>query len=113
MRERHAPERLLHRSRLRQRGDRDHNSEVASTLPTIWDQLSPIANDQGIPTGGYYYRDSPFLGLWAKPAIEPGAIFKYQAFFHPFSDADAKTAALSAGTSFITACKNKTLPNVC
>jgi phospholipase C len=24
--------------------DRDHNSEVASTLPTIWDQLSPIPN---------------------------------------------------------------------
>jgi phospholipase C len=94
------------------RTDRDHNSEVASKLPTIWDQLSPIANSHGIPTGGYYYRDSPFLALWADPGIEPGATFKYQAFFHPFSDADASTAALSAGTSFITACKNKTLPNV-
>jgi phospholipase C len=93
--------------------DRDHNSEVASTLPTIWDQLSPIANTQGIPTGGYYYRDSPFLALWASPAIEPGATFKYQAFFHPFSDADASTAALSAGTSFVAACQNGTLPNVC
>jgi phospholipase C len=93
--------------------DRDHNSEVASKLPTIWDQLSPIANSHKIPTGGYYYRDSPFLALWAEPAIEPGATFKYQAFFHPFSDADKSTAALSAGTSFITACKNKTLPNVC
>jgi phospholipase C len=93
--------------------DRDHNSEVASTLPTIWDQLSPIPNTQGIPTGGYYYRDSPFLALWASPAIEPGAVFKYQAFFHPFSDADASTAALSAGTSFVTACQNGTLPNVC
>jgi hypothetical protein len=38
--------------------DRDHNSEVASALPTIWDQLSPIPNSHGIPTGGYYYRDS-------------------------------------------------------
>ena len=93
--------------------DRDHNSEVASTLPTIWDQLSPIPNSQGIPTGGYYYRDSPFLALWASPAIEPGATFKYQAFFHPFSDADASTAALSAGTSFVAACQNGTLPNVC
>jgi phospholipase C len=92
--------------------DRDHNSEVASTLPTIWDQLSPIPNSQGIPTGGYYYQDSPFLGLWARPAIEPGATFKYQAFFHPFSDADASTAALSAGTSFIAACQNGTLPSV-
>ena len=84
-----------------------------STLPTIWDQLSPIPNSHGIPTGGYYYRDSPFLALWASPAIEPGATFKYQAFFHPFADADASTAALSAGTSFIAACENDTLPNVC
>jgi phospholipase C len=93
--------------------DRDHNSEVPSTLPTIWDQLSPIPNSEGIPTGGYYYQDAPFLALWASPAIEPGATFKYQAFFHPFADADASTAALSAGTSFIAACENGTLPNVC
>src|SRR5580698_5515969 len=93
--------------------DRDHNSEVASTLPTIWVQLSPIPNSDGIPTGGYYYRDAPFLALWASPGIEPGATFKYQAFFHPFSDADASTAALSAGTSFVAACENHTLPNVC
>jgi phospholipase C len=86
---------------------------VPSTLPTIWDQLSPIPNSQGIPTGGYYYRDAPFLALWASPAIEPGAVFKYQAFFHPFSDADAATAALSAGTSFAAACQNGTLSNVC
>jgi hypothetical protein len=85
--------------------DRDHNSEVPSALPTIWDQLSPIPNSNGIPTGGYYYRDSPFLALWASPAIAPGATFKYQAFFHPFSDADASTAALSAGTSFIAAAR--------
>jgi phospholipase C len=93
--------------------DRDHNSEVPSALPTIWDQLSPIPNSDGIPTGGYYYRDAPFLALWASPAIEPGATFKYQAFFHPFADADASTAALSAGTSFVAACENGTLPNVC
>jgi phospholipase C len=93
--------------------DRDHNSGAPSTLPTIWDQLSPIPNSDGIPTGGYYYRDQPFLALWASPAIVPGATFKYQAFFHPFSDADASTAALSAGTSFVAACQNGTLPNVC
>ncbi|HTU76808.1 MAG TPA: alkaline phosphatase family protein [Trebonia sp.] len=93
--------------------DRDHNSEAPSTLPTIWDQLSPVANSDGIPTGGYYYRDSPFLALWASPGIVPGATFKYQAFFHPFSDADASTAALSAGTSFVAACESHTLPNVC
>jgi phospholipase C len=93
--------------------DRDHNSEVPSTLPTIWDQLSPIPNSDGIPTGGYYFQDAPFLALWATPAIEPGATFKYQAFMHPFSDADASTAALSSGTSFVAACQNGTLPNVC
>jgi phospholipase C len=91
--------------------DRDHNSEVPSTLPTIWDQLSPVPNDNGVPTGGYYYRDIPFLALWASPAIEPGATFKYQAFFHPFADGDP--AALSSGTSFIDACAAGTLPNVC
>ena len=32
---------------------------------------------------------------------------------HPFSDVDAATAALSAGTSFVAACQNGTLPNVC
>jgi phospholipase C len=90
--------------------DRDHNSEAPSTLPTIWDQLSPIANTAGVPTGGYYYRDIPFLALWADPAIEPGATFKYQAFFHPFADGDP--AALSSGTSFIDACAAGTLPNV-
>jgi hypothetical protein len=32
--------------------DRDHNSEAPSTVPTIWDQLTPIPNSDGIPTGG-------------------------------------------------------------
>jgi phospholipase C len=91
--------------------DRDHNSEVPSTLPTIWDQLSPIPNSNGVPTGGYYCRDIPFLALWASPAIAPGATFKYQAFFHPFADGDP--AALSSGTSFVDACAAGTLPNVC
>ena len=75
---------------------RDHNSEVASTLPTIWDQFSPIPNTHGIPTGGYYYRDSPFLALWASPAIEPGATFKYQAFFHPFAEGISRGAPRAA-----------------
>src|ERR1700757_1637235 len=33
------------------RTDRDHNSFTISALPAIWDQLSPIPNNQGIPTG--------------------------------------------------------------
>jgi len=90
--------------------DRDHNSEAPSTLPTIWDQLSPTENTAGVPTGGYYYQDVPFLALWASPGIEPGATFKYQAFFHPFADGDP--AALSSGTSFVDACAAGTLPNV-
>ena len=89
--------------------DRDHNSEANSSLPTIWDQLSPIANTNGVPTGGYYYRDSPFLALWGISTFD----FKYLPFFHPFSPADASTAALSSGTDFVTACANGTLPNVC
>ena len=62
--------------------DRDHNSEVASTLPTIWDQLSPIPNSAASPTGGYYYRDSPFLALWASPAIEQ-SVFQCRRSFIP------------------------------
>jgi phospholipase C len=92
--------------------DRDHNSEVASKLPTIWDQLSPIPNHHGIPTGGYFYQDAPILALWADPAIQANATFKYQAFMHPFADANASTAVLSSGDSFITACRKHTLPNV-
>ena len=95
------------------RTDRDHNSEVVSKLPTIWDQLSPIPNSHGIPTGGYYYHDVPILALWASPDIGVNATFKYQAFFHPFSPSDASTAALSSGTSFTEACEKHTLPNVC
>ena len=52
--------------RRRARTDRDHNSFTVSVLPTIWDQLSPIPNNQGIPTGGYFFRDLPYLALWAR-----------------------------------------------
>ena len=48
-------------------------------LPTIWDQLSPIPNTQGIPTGGYFFRDLPFLALWGP---------KYLPFWHPFDAGD-------------------------
>jgi hypothetical protein len=26
--------------------------------------LSPVPNSQGVPTGGYFFRDLPFLALW-------------------------------------------------
>jgi phospholipase C len=58
------------------RTDRDHNNDTISALPTIWDQLSPIPNTQGIPTGGYFFRDLPFLALWG---------LKYFPFWHPFA----------------------------
>src|SRR5438067_13240744 len=45
------------------RTDRDHNSFTISTLPVIWDQLSPIRNNQTIPTAGYFFRDLAFLSL--------------------------------------------------
>jgi phospholipase C len=61
------------------RTDRDHNSSTTSTLPSIWDQLSPIPNTKGVPTGGYFFRDLPFLGLWGT---------KYFPFWHPFATGD-------------------------
>src|SRR5215831_18434745 len=61
------------------RTDRDHNNTVISALPTIWDQLSPIPNNQGIPTGGYFFRDLPYLALWGT---------KYFPFWHPFAPGD-------------------------
>ena len=94
--------------------DRDHNSEAPSTLPTIWDQLSPIANTDGIPTGGYYYQDSPFLALWASPGDRARGDVQVPGVLPPVQPTPTpSTAALSAGTSFVAACENGTLPNVC
>ena len=84
--------------------DRDHNSEVISTLPTIWDQLSPIPNTKGIPTGGYFFRDLPFLALWGT---------KYYPFWHPFADGDTDALGIPVVTpSFIDTVAVGNLPNV-
>lgn len=86
------------------RTDRDHNSTTLSTLPTIWDQLSPIPNTQGIPTGGYFFRDSPFLALWGT---------KYLPFWHPFADGDTDALGIPVTTpSFLDTVANGLLPNV-
>jgi phospholipase C len=86
------------------RTDRDHNSTTLSTLPTIWDQLSPIANTQGVPTGGYFFRDSPFLALWGT---------KYFPFWHPFADGDTDALGIPVTTpSFIDTVAQGNLPNV-
>jgi phospholipase C len=86
------------------RTDRDHNSATLSTLPSIWDQLSPIPNTQGIPTGGYFFRDAPFLALWGT---------RYFPFWHPFADGDQDALGIPVTTkSFIDTVAAGELPNV-
>ena len=86
------------------RTDRDHNSSVISTLPSIWDQLSPIPNTQGIPTGGYFFRDLPFLALWG---------LKFFPFWHPFAPGDTDALGIPVKTlSFLDTVAQGLLPNV-
>jgi phospholipase C len=86
------------------RTDRDHNSNTISTLATIWDQLSPIPNTQGIPTGGYFFRDLPFLALWGT---------KYFPFWHPFAPGDTDALGIPVTTpSFIDTVAAGELPTV-
>jgi phospholipase C len=84
--------------------DRDHNSFAISTLPTIWDQLSPVPNSRGIPTGGYFFRDLPFLALWGT---------KYVSFWHPFEAGDVDALGIPVTSpSFIDTVAAGNLPNV-
>jgi phospholipase C len=86
------------------RTDRDHNSGTPSRLPSIWDQLSPIPNTQGVPTGGYFFRDLPFLGLWG---------LKYYPFWHPFAPGDGGGLGIPVVTpSFLDTVAAGNLPNV-
>ena len=86
------------------RTDRDHNSNNISSLPTIWDQLSPVPNTKGIPTGGYFFRDLPFLALWGT---------KYFPFWHPFAAGDTDVLGIPVTTpSFIDTGAAGNLPNV-
>jgi phospholipase C len=86
------------------RTDRDHNNNTISTLATIWDKLSPIPNTQGVPTGGYFFRDLPFLALWGT---------KYFPFWHPFADGDTDAVGIPLATpSFIDTVAAGNLPNV-
>jgi phospholipase C len=86
------------------RTDRDHNNVVISKLPTIWDQLSPIPNTQGVPTGGYFFRDLPFIALWG---------LKYFPFWHPFAPGDTDALGIPVKTlSFLDTVAQGLLPNV-
>jgi len=85
------------------RTDRDHNSGKTSTLPTIWDQLSPTPGGTR-PTGAYYFKDLPYLGLWGG---------KYISFFRPFSAGQTLPPGIPPlGTAFLDDVKAGTLPNV-
>ena len=86
------------------RTDRDHNTLTTSKLAAIWDQLSPIPNTKGIPTGAYFFRDLPFIGLWG---------LKYYPFWHPFAPGDAQGLPVPVKTpSFIDMVAAGDLPNV-
>jgi phospholipase C len=86
------------------RTDRDHNSATLTNLPSIWDQLSPVPNTKGVPTGGYFFRDLPFLALWG---------LKYFPFWHPFAAGDVDALGIPVTTpSFIDTVAAGNLPNV-
>src|SRR5216684_2808790 len=86
------------------RTDRDHNTTAISKLPAIWDMLSPIPNNQGIPTGGYFFRDLPFLALWG---------LKYFPFWHPFAASDTDALGIPVNTlPFLDTVAQGLLPNV-
>jgi phospholipase C len=86
------------------RTDRDHNSATISKLPAIWDMLSPIPNTQGIPTGGYFFRDLPFLALWG---------LKYFPFWHPFAAGDTDALGIPVTSlPFLDTVAQGLLPNV-
>jgi phospholipase C len=86
------------------RTDRDHNSFDISTLPTIWDQLSPVPNKKGIPTGGYFFSDLPILALWGE---------KYLPFWHKFEQGDTDALGIPVKTRpFLETVAKGLLPNV-
>ncbi len=86
------------------RTDRDHNSFTLSKLPAIWDQLSPVANTHGIPTGAYFFRNLPFLGLWGS---------KYQSFWHLYGPGDEDVFGIPVTTpTFFETVTAGDLPNV-
>jgi phospholipase C len=89
--------------------DRDHNSPdgssapTISTLPTIWDQLSPTPSTTQ-PTGAYFFKDIPFLALWGT---------KYVPFWRPWADGQTLPGfGTVPGLSFLDTVAQRLLPNV-
>src|SRR5215471_3742778 len=88
------------------RTDRDHNTGTPSALTTIWDKLSPVPNSRGVPTGAYFFRDLPYLGLWGR---------KYVPFWRPFYTGEPNQVGVPLnllGPSFIDTVTSGNLPNV-
>jgi phospholipase C len=85
------------------RTDRDHNSTTSSTLPAIWDQLSPVPGT-GKPTGAYFFKDVPFLALWGT---------KYLGFWRPYVAGQSLPGlGVLPGLSFLDSVQQGLLPNV-
>lgn len=88
--------------------DRDHNSPsgssiTLSTLPTIWDQLSPTPSLTQ-PTGAYFFKDIPFLALWGT---------KYVPFWRPWETGQILPGfGTVPGLSFLDTVAQGVLPNV-
>jgi len=89
--------------------DRDHNSPTGSsvpttsTLPTIWDQLSPTPSATQ-PTGAYFFKDIPFLALWGD---------KYVPFWRPWEAGQTLPGfGTVPGLSFQDTVAQGVLPNV-
>jgi phospholipase C len=64
-----------------------------------------VPNSNGVPTGAYFFRDLPYLGLWGT---------KYLAFWRPFftGEANAVIPLSFLGPSFIDTVAAGNLPNV-
>jgi len=87
------------------RTDRDHNSLKLSTLPTIWDQLSPIPNTKGVPTGAYFFRNAPYLGIFGG--------LKHYPFWHLYGPGDSDVLGIPVTTpNFFDTVAAGELPNV-
>jgi phospholipase C len=87
------------------RTDRDHDSLKLSTLPTIWDQLSPVPNTKGAPTGAYFFRNAPYLAIFGG--------LKYYPFWHLYGPGDGDVLGIPVTTpNFFATVAAGELPNV-